>query len=119
MQALNQEGMALYLTRRNSEAAARLWHEMLRLLLASSSAPSRPQLYFLSDLTTAAVMQQWPEDRVSAAASVAGQRLPGGGRKSCAGTLSGLPCPSAPQVNWHRNTALLRLAKVVPWGKWR
>jgi hypothetical protein len=64
VQALDQEGMALYLTRRNSRAASWLWHEMLRLLLASARTPSSPQLYFLSDLTTVALVQQWPEDRV-------------------------------------------------------
>ncbi|KAI3430633.1 hypothetical protein D9Q98_005226 [Chlorella vulgaris] len=83
-QALSQEGVGMYLTRRNCEAASRLWLEMLRLTLAGSASPSHPQIYFLSDQSVAAVMQRYPED-----------------------------------AHWHRNTALLRLAKLVPWGKWR
>lgn len=59
--------MALYFTRRNREAAQRLWGELLRLTLAAAGpASTAPQLYFLSDLTTAAVLQRYPEDRVRA-----------------------------------------------------
>jgi hypothetical protein len=71
MQAMSHEGMGLYLTRRSPEAAARMWGEVLRLALAACPSPSRPQLYFLSDLSVAAVMQLWPDDRVSTLAWLA------------------------------------------------
>ena len=74
-QALCEEALANYFVRRSPEAAARLWAELLRLALglgstavqaaAPAAAPSHPQLHFLSDRTTLAVMQRWPEDRVS------------------------------------------------------
>lgn len=45
--------------------AQRLWAELLRLVLAAGGPTSTSsQLFFLSDRTTAAVMQRWPEDRV-------------------------------------------------------
>lgn len=55
----------MYFTRRQPDVAARLWAELLRLALTASRAgPEAPQLFYLSDMTTAAVMQRYPEDRV-------------------------------------------------------
>ena len=57
--------MGLYFARRSPEVAQRLWAEMLRLVLvAGGPVSTASQLFFLSDRTTAAVMQRWPEDRV-------------------------------------------------------
>lgn len=56
--------MANYFTRRNEQAAARLWQELLHLLMAASAAAS-PQLFHLADGSAAALVQQYPQDRVS------------------------------------------------------
>lgn len=127
----------MYLTRRNCEAASRLWLEMLRLTLAGSASPSHPQIYFLSDQSVAAVMQRYPEDVSQGAAAGLKGRGPGAARTHSVaddaaggGTLllhlgSMIRVSTASiwltclQAHWHRNTALLRLAKLVPWGKWR
>lgn len=85
-EALASEGLGLYFARRSPEVAQRLWAELLRLVLAAGGPTSTSsQLFFLSDRTTAAVMQRWPEDRPA----------------------------------WHSYGALLRLAKIAPFGKWR
>ena len=64
-QALAGEGLGLYFARRCPEVAQRLWAELLRLVLAAGGPMSTAsQLFYLSDRTTAAVMQRWPEDRV-------------------------------------------------------
>lgn len=71
LQALSEEGLANYFTRHQTADAIRLWHELLRLTVAAAAASStpqlqqQPQLYFLNDGSTMALMQQWPEDRVS------------------------------------------------------
>ena len=105
MQALHQEGLASYFTRHNADAAARLWHELLRLTLAASQGPHATQLYFLSDFSTAAVMQQWPEHRVSSclASSVAvlSQGVRGRAHTGCRHTIwcrlvAGCPHPLHP-----------------------
>lgn len=131
-QALAAEGLANYFTRRSPEAAQRLWAELLRLLLSAAGPTAEaPQLYFLSDATTVAVMQRWPEDRV---------RLAGCRGSSRCGRLAGWralhtqraaaavptafhkpPCLYVlrVQAGWHPYSALLRMGKIVPWGKWR
>ena len=158
-QAMSDEGLANYFTRRNREAAARLWAELLRLALAAGSASATPQLFCLADRSAVAVMQRWPDDRVGwalqpgavpqsvggrARPALHGRRLCGGDwrcvdarrrgwRQACALAPSGArrrrtahaeprvasPAPVSLQNDWHRGVALRRLAKVVPFGKWR
>ncbi|KAL4422967.1 hypothetical protein ABPG75_009164 [Micractinium tetrahymenae] len=62
-QSLSQEGMANYFTRRNEQAAARLWQELLHLLLAAAAPAASPQLFHLADGSAAALVQQYPQDR--------------------------------------------------------
>lgn len=146
LQALSQEGLANYFTRKNEAAAARLWAELLHLTLAASTQLGQPQLYYLADLAAAAVVQQYPDDRVSVWMRAVWTWDGGKAGVSMPHCCSGCP-PSSPalcshthhqtlpsltprissshqllpqaQAGWHRGSALVRLAKLAPWGKWR
>lgn len=141
--------MANYFTRRNEQAAARLWQELLQLLLAAAAAAASPQLYHLADGSAAALVQQYPQDRVRprfgnelemhcCRRAARGRRtaeqpparavcpppprcwLAAPGQATARPLAKTLPPPPPqPQAGWHRGSCLLHLAKLVPWGKWR